>query len=59
MIERFFQSVKYERLYRQEIADGHSLCEEVQPYRRLYNRISLHEHLDFGTPLAAYLAPPE
>jgi transposase InsO family protein/transposase-like protein len=59
VIERFFESVKYDHLYRQEIADGHALHEEVQSYRRLYNEIRPHEHLDFGTPLAAYLAPPE
>src|SRR5262245_55255574 len=57
VIERFFETIKYEHLYRHEIADGHALHEEVQAYRRLYNEIRPHEHLGFGTPLAAYLAP--
>lgn len=59
VIERFFESVKYDHLYRREIADGHVLHQEVQAYRRLYNEIRPHERLDFGTPLAAYLAVSE
>lgn len=58
VIERFFESVKYDHLYRREIADGQALHEEVQAYRHLYNEIRPHEHLGFGTPLAAYLEPP-
>jgi putative transposase len=50
VVERWFESVKYEHLFRLEIASGQVLAEETQWYRRLYNRVRPHEHLDFRTP---------
>lgn len=58
VIERFFGSIKYDHLYRLEIANGQVLHEQVQAYRELYNQIRPHERLDWKTPLAAYLAEP-
>lgn len=49
---------KYEHLYRYEIADGVALNNETEAYRHTYNEVRPHEHLDFETPMSAYLAPP-
>ena len=59
VVERWFESVKYEHLFRLEIASGQVLAEETQWYRRLYNKVRPHGHLDFRTPIQAYLADPE
>jgi len=59
VVERFFESVKYEHLYRLEIPNGHQLAQELDAYRQLFNKIRPHEHLDFATPQTAYLTPPE
>jgi transposase InsO family protein len=58
-VERFYESVKYEHLYRLEIASGHELAHELDLYRQLFNEIRPHEHLNFRTPREAYLTPPE
>jgi putative transposase len=58
VIERFFQSAKYEHLYRQEIDDGQALAEEIASYLDVYNEIRPHEALDFARPLDRYLRPP-
>jgi transposase InsO family protein len=57
VVERFNQTLKYERLYRHEITDGQDLVEHVAAFLHEYNHIRPHESLDFGTPLNAYLAP--
>ncbi len=36
--ERAFGSLKYEHLYRLEIDDGHTLGQEVENYRQLFNK---------------------
>lgn len=59
VIERFFEAIKYEHLYREEIPSGQDLVEQVDVYRSLYNEIRPHEHLDFRTPREVYLEPPE
>lgn len=59
VIERFFETLKYDHLYRHEIPTGQILHEQVQAYRALYNEIRPHERLDFRTPHQAYLADPE
>lgn len=51
VVERWFESVKYEHLFRLEIGSGHVLAEETERYRRLYNEVRPHEHLDFRTPM--------
>lgn len=58
VVERFNQSLKYEHLYRLEIADVIALVDEADAYRDLYNAIRPHEALGFGTPITAYLAHP-
>jgi putative transposase len=59
VIERFYESVKYEHLYRLEIPNGHALGQELELYRALFNEVRPHESLAFRTPLEAYLALPE
>ncbi len=56
--ERYFGSLKYEHLYREEIADVVELADESEAYRLLYNTIRPHEALDFATPISHYLAHP-
>lgn len=58
VIERFFGSIKYEHLYRREIANGIELHDECQAYRQTYNEIRPHETLDQWPPLGRYLTQP-
>jgi putative transposase len=58
VIERFYQAIKYEHLYRHEIADGLVLAREVEAYLTVYNTIRPHEAIGFTTPLARYLQAP-
>jgi transposase InsO family protein len=56
--ERFSGTLKYEHLFREDIADVIELEHEVARFRRIYNTIRPHEALGFGTPISAYLALP-
>jgi putative transposase len=58
VIERWFQSLKYEHLYRHEINDGPSLAGEVDRFLDVYNTRRPHEALDFQLPIDRYLRPP-
>ncbi len=58
VIERFFGSIKYEHLYREEIADGLDLAMHAERYLDVFNGIRPHEELGFRTPLEAYLEDP-
>lgn len=58
VIERFFESLKYEHLFRLEIATGVALADELASFENLYNQVRPHEALEFYTPMSAYLAPP-
>lgn len=58
VVERFNGSLKYEHLYREEIADAQTLVEEVQRFRDVYNRIRPHESIGFRAPAAVHLAKP-
>ena len=58
MIERFYQSIKYEHLYRREIGDGLVLAQEVASYLTVYNSVRPHQAIEFATPLARYLEVP-
>ena len=58
VIERFYQAIKYEHLYRQEIGDGLVLAREVENYLTIYNSVRPHEAIGFTTPLARYLQAP-
>jgi transposase InsO family protein len=55
VVERFFESVKYEHLYTLEISNGHELGQELERFRALFNRTRPHEGLGFKTPLECYL----
>jgi putative transposase len=56
VVERFNQSLKYEHLFRHEIANGQDLVEHIDEYCRIYNLIRPHEALGFITPMENYLA---
>lgn len=59
VVERFNQTLKYEHLYRHEIADTLELADEVEALRELYNEIRPHETLGQTPPMNRYLAEPE
>lgn len=48
--ERAFGSLKYEHLYRIEIADGQTLAAEAEHYRHVFNTIRPHEALGMRRP---------
>ena len=54
VVERFFQAVKYEHLYREEIEDGLMVARAVDRYRILYNAVRPHEAIGFRVPLTAW-----
>jgi putative transposase len=58
VIERFYESLKYEHLYRHEINDGPALADQVDGYLDVYNRQRPHEALQFALPIDRYLAIP-
>ncbi|WP_423918686.1 integrase core domain-containing protein [Candidatus Poriferisodalis sp.] len=58
VIERWFEALKYERLYRHDIADGIGLADHAADFIDEYNRIRPHESLDWARPLDAYLHTP-
>jgi putative transposase len=58
VIERFYGSIKYEHLFRQEIQSGMALSDECAKYRHIYNEIRPHEHLGQITPIIMYTADP-
>lgn len=58
VIERWFQSLKYEHLYLQEIDDGPALAEHVAAFERIYNEKRPHEAIDFRLPRERYLQAP-
>jgi putative transposase len=58
VVERFFGSIKYEHLYREEIHSGVELADEISTYLDLYNVTRPHEAIGFRRPLDLYLADP-
>lgn len=58
VIERFYESIKYEHLYRHEIDDGPALAEHVDKYLNVYNQQRPHEALQFALPIDRYTAIP-
>ncbi|MCA1679783.1 MAG: integrase core domain-containing protein [Actinobacteria bacterium] len=58
VIERWYQSIKYEHLYLHEIDDGPALAEHVLDYARLYNEIRPHEAIDWARPRDRYTTLP-
>lgn len=59
VIERWYQSLKYEHLYLHEIDDGPSLSEHVLDYTRIYNEQRPHEAIAFALPHNRYLTLPQ
>lgn len=57
VVERFFGSLKYDDLYREDIRDGLQLSDEVATYLHLYNTRRPHEALGFRTARGVYLDP--
>ena len=57
VIERFYESIKYEHLYRHEIDDGPALAEHVDGYLDVYNQQRPHEALQFALPIDATPQP--
>jgi hypothetical protein len=53
--ERAFGSLKYERLYREEITDGGWLAEHADAFRVQFNTIRLHEALAWNRPRDVHL----
>ncbi|MEM9518054.1 MAG: integrase core domain-containing protein [Actinomycetota bacterium] len=58
VIERWFQTLKYQRLYRHDIADGIDLAAHIAEFIDEYNTIRPHEALGWRRPLDAHLEPP-
>jgi transposase InsO family protein len=58
VVERFNQTLKYEHLYREEIADAQALVEHVERFRQIYNQIRPHEAIGFLTPEVVHLSEP-
>lgn len=58
VIERFFQLIKYEHLYRQMIGDGADLGVEVDAFCGLYNHVRPHEAIGMDRPVDRYLEEP-
>ncbi|HTA96907.1 MAG TPA: integrase core domain-containing protein [Solirubrobacteraceae bacterium] len=59
VIERFYQSIKYEHLYRHEIQDGPHLSDHVEQYREIYNHRRPHEALGMEFPINRYTSAPD
>jgi putative transposase len=58
VIERWFQSLKYEHLYRHEIDNGAGLAVQVERFLDVCNTRRPHGALDFALPIDRYLRPP-
>ena len=58
VIERWFQSLKYEHLYLHEIDDGPALAEQVAAYERIYNDERPHETIGYALPRERYIQAP-
>ena len=55
VVERWISTLKYEHLYRYDIASGIELADHIEAFRATYNTIRPHQALDQTPPLTAYL----
>ena len=55
VVERWIESLKYERLYRHDITSGVDLADHMTAFIDEYNTVRPHQNLDQTPPLAAYL----
>jgi transposase InsO family protein len=53
--ERGFGTLKYERLYIEEITDGLMLADRAEDYRTEYNTLRPHEAISFNRPKEVHL----
>ena len=51
VIERFFEAIKYEHLYRRGIDNGIQLTAEADSYRTIYNQVRPHQAIAMARPL--------
>ncbi len=58
VIERFFEAIKYEHLYRRDINDGIQLAAEADSYRTIYNQVRPHQAIAMNRPLDRYQQTP-
>jgi putative transposase len=58
VIERCYESIKYEHLYLREITDGPALAAEVAAYQHVYNHERPHESIDWALPIDRYTQTP-
>jgi putative transposase len=58
VIERWYESLKYEHLYLHEIDDGPALAEQVAGYQRIYNHERPHETIGWARPHDRYTTAP-
>lgn len=58
VIERWYQSIKYEHLYLHEIDDGPALAEHVAGFQRIYNHERPHETIGWALPYDRYTTAP-
>ena len=58
VVERWIQTLKYERLYREEIPSGIDRADCVADFIDEYNTIRPHETLAWRRPLDTYLTDP-
>jgi putative transposase len=58
VIERFFQSLKYEHLYRHGIDDGHELAAHIVEFLDTYNHLRPHEAIGWQRPIDRYSTNP-
>ena len=56
MRERAFGTLKYERLYREEITDGSWLAERANAFRLEFNSVRPHEAMSWNRPREVHLA---
>ena len=55
VVERWVESLKYERLYRHDIASGVELADSVADFIDEHNAVRPHQALEHRRPLDAYL----
>ena len=58
VVERWIESLKYERLYRPDIASGVELANHAAAFIDEYNAARPHHTLDHRRPLDTYLTDP-
>ena len=58
-IERFWRSLKQEKIYRMELESVKEAKQAIEEYMAFYNTLRPHQSLDYKTPHAVYNYSPE